>query len=422
LLTLVLLAPSQDSGGSSVDGRASMTVAADVLPSKDVSELRPQLGAVMTASPSEWFSLQLDAAVDLLLARRGTTVKDAQVRVRDVWAEARGSAVDVRGGYGRLVWGRLDEISPSDVINPLDAAKFLFEGRSEARLAVPFVRTRVFPSDAVTVEAVLVPRFRRGTFDLLDEETSPFNLVNDLVLPAGATVEEGRRHEEPPPVWDSWDALSGGGRVQITVGRVDLAASAFRGFDAFGPLEFRTAFAPSGGSSSPTVVGELVEVHPRFTMYAADFETVSGSWAWRGEVAVFPERTFSAVSFPGLVKGRSVDAGIGFDRQAGPLRVFGSVVVHREEADRDPRIERTDLSLIGSVDRAFRQEQLRARAFAVVNPDDQSAFIRGLFLWKLHDRAGLELSAGTFLGTSDDTIGRFEQRDFAVARLRYDFR
>jgi hypothetical protein len=405
-----------------VDVRASATVAADVLPSRDASELRPQVAGALTASPSGWFTLRLDAAVEALLARRGTTIKDAQVRVRDVWAEARGSAVEVRGGYGRLVWGRLDEISPSDVINPLDAAKFLFEGRSEARLAVPFVRTRVFPSDAVTIEAVVLPRFRRGTFDLLDEETSPFNLVNDLVLPADTAFEEGRRHEEPPAAWDASDALSGGGRVQVTVGRVDIAASAFRGFDAFGPIEFRTALVPSGSPLSPTVVGQLVEMHPRFTMYAADFETVSGPWAWRGEVAVFPERTLSAVSFPGLVTGRSFDAGIGFDRQAGALRFFGSVVAHRESADRDPRLERTDLNLVGSIDRAFRQERLRARAFAVVNPDDRSAFVRGLFLWKLHDRLGLELSGGAFLGTSDDTIGRFEERDFAVARLRYDFR
>ena len=61
--------------------------------------------------------------------------------------ENRGTApvcVDRTGGVGsgftRVVWGRLDEIQPTDVINPLDVSRFFFEGRAEARLPVALVR------------------------------------------------------------------------------------------------------------------------------------------------------------------------------------------------------------------------------------------------------------------------------------------
>ena len=51
------------------------------------------------------------------------------------------------------IWGRLDEVQPSDVINPVDAARFLIDGRAAARLAVPFVRGRFFAS-GVTISPV----------------------------------------------------------------------------------------------------------------------------------------------------------------------------------------------------------------------------------------------------------------------------
>jgi hypothetical protein len=259
---------------------------------------------------------------------------------------------------------------------------------------------------------------------LLDEDTSPFNLTRDLVLPAGVVSAPGRLHLESaaPGQFTDLDenAPSGGGRVLMTVGRVDVALATYRGFDAFGPILFQPLAA--GETPEPTVVGRLIELHPRFVMYSADFETVSGPWAWRGEAAYFPERTFAATTFAGTVPGTSFATGVGFDRTAGPLRVFGSFLMRRESAPLDGDAERTDYSLIASVDRAFNQERMTARGFVVTNPDDRSGFIRGIFLWKLRDHVAVEASGGVFYGSSDDVVGRFHGRDFVAGKLRVDLR
>ena len=60
--------------------------------------------------------------------------------------------------------------------------RYLFEGRNEARLPVPLVRARWLRSEALTVEGVWVPLFRRARFDFLDEDSSPFNLLTDRDL------------------------------------------------------------------------------------------------------------------------------------------------------------------------------------------------------------------------------------------------
>ena len=102
-------------------------------------------------------------------------------------------------------------------------------------------------------------------------------------------------------------------------------------------------------------------------------------------------------------------------------RVFGSVIVQHQWSEEDPGVDRTNVSLVGSIERSFARDRGLARVFAVVNPADESAFVRGLAIWRVRDNVSVEGSAGAFLGSSDDAIGRFENRDFAFGRLAYYF-
>jgi hypothetical protein len=202
------------------------------------------------------------------------------------------------------------------------------------------------------------------------------------------------------------------------VGRFDVAGSVYRGFDTFGIFSFEPEPADSPG---PAVVGTLVERYPRFTMLAADFETVTGDWAWRGEVAAFVDKRLAAGTSPDGVDGQAFEAGFGLDRRAGTYRVFGSIVARREWSGHDPAVNRTHVNLVGSIERSFGRDRYRARGFAVVNPGDGAAFVRGVFSWSVRDNVALEASAAAFLGTSDDALGRFQERDFLFGRLRYWF-
>jgi hypothetical protein len=426
--------PSQPAGppssGKALTIAGHVVLSGDALPAMDAAEFRPQL---MLDARGGWaeerFRYRVQAIFEALLrlrpasaghvADRGTRVTDAIAAVRDAWIETSGTRAELRAGYGRLIWGRLDEIQPSDVINPLDVSRFLFDGRSEARLPVAFVRGRVFAREDLTIEGVLAPVFERGRFDELDEPSSPFNLFRDVDLPAlpgsfdaaGSPTLDVRR-VEPDPTWSN---MSGGARVSTTIGRVDMAGAVYRGFDTFGLITLEGA-APA---LTPPVQLTLVERFPRFTMIAGDFETVRGEWALRGEAALFVDRRLADLSRPDGIPGRSVDAGVGFDRRSGDYRLFGSAIVHREWSSDGTDAAKTDVNLVGSIERPLARDRYFLRGFAVVNPADGSAFVRGLFVWKIRDDVSVEGSAAAFLGTSDDMIGRFQDRDFLLARLRY---
>jgi hypothetical protein len=386
---LVLLAASAAGAQQGIDGYVStlFSVMPDVAapPGRQaVTELRARVFVEGLWNPTETWHLRAGVFGDGLVADReplGATGTSAAAVLdpADAYVELRRPGFDVRAGMSRIVWGRLDEFQPTDVVNPVDLSRFIFEGRSEARLPVALVRGRIhLPRDSVA-EAIVVPVFRGGTFDQLEEETSPFRLS-----PAGPI---DRR--EPVATWRN---IQGGARFTSTAGRVDWGVSAWRGFEHF-----------------PTYVSFDVGVFPRFTMIGADFETVSGPWGLRGELAWFDSAT-----------PRSFEGGIGADRRAGNYRVALNAVVSRGDD--------TDVTFVGWGERTFARETRSIRLLGVYDPSDQTTFVRGIGSWNVRDNVSVELSAGWL--TSDDAgpprsgtdvLALLSRRDFLYTRLKFHF-
>ena len=410
-------------------GHAS--VFADYFPNRqDTAEVRARLFAEEKLELSPAIRVTASGFVEGLLARRPVTalpfgepetetVRDVLFRVQDANVELTSRRFDLLAGFARMAWGRLDEIQPTDVINPLDVSRFFFEGRAEARLPVVLVRGRMFFSDTTSLEGIYVPFFREGRFDQLDEASSPFRpepLAGGLVVclavgcPTLPPVIETR---EPSVRASNGQA---GARFASTVGRVDWSVSAFRGFEAF-PLYEVTG--TTGPANSLLITGR----HPRSTMIGADFETATGEWGLRGEIAAFVEDSFQSPALE-VVSGSSIDAGAGVDRKAGSFTISGTVLLHHETPDTPLSLDesgRTDVSLVFSADRTFARERFRIRAFGVANTVEGTGFARTIGMTEVRDNVALEASVGWFFGAGDDLAGRFADSDFVYVRLKYYF-
>ncbi len=447
---LLLACPA--TGAGQVNGHVSLLV--DDFPdisaqggNQHVTEARLRLFAEHKRDVGEHLKLNLSGYIDGLFANRGAlgarTARDVVVRPADLYAEVVTRRFEIRAGASRLVWGRLDEFQPTDVVNPIDLARFLLEGRSEARLSVGLVRGRIFLPASTTLELVVVPAFRAGRFDQLDEPTSPFNLTLTAMTNVGVDVTEAAAALRQPTVIRyepsaSWQNMQGGGRVTSTAGRVDWGVSAYRGLKSF-PIVTVTPI-PDPRSPIPDPDLTIVETFPRFTMIGGDFETVRGPWGVRGEVAAFVDDELQSTRAARGVSGKSFQGGIGVDRRAGDYRVAANVLVsHRaaeESADSQQpaatggvssgsesrsELERTDLMLVGAVDRSFARETRTLRVFTVYDPTDETMFVRVIAAVSLHDNVWLEGSGGLFAGSSLDTIGRLTRRDFVYGRLKVFF-
>jgi hypothetical protein len=119
----------------SISLTGSLSAIIDALPNVPQSDvvaelrLRAIVDAQMEAKP--WLRFRFAGVADRL-AERGGSARDTAVDALEAWVEASGARADMRAGVGRLAWGRLDEVQPTDVINPIDVARFLLEGRSRS--------------------------------------------------------------------------------------------------------------------------------------------------------------------------------------------------------------------------------------------------------------------------------------------------
>jgi hypothetical protein len=422
----MLVAAAPHAAAQGLDGYISLTgdafpaVRQESGPRSAFSELRARLFAERALDLGEHWRVTLAGFAEGLVADRGRpdTITDLAIEAQEAYLEGRWPHADLRVGLSRVVWGRLDEVQPTDVINALDLTRFFFEGRSEARRAVPIVRARWLPTERLAVEGVYVPWFRRGRFDELDDESSAFNLTPSTTCAAGSPppcVALPRVSNEPSRAIEN---AQGGLRLNVTSGQVDWALSAYRGFE---PLPLFEIVGPPLPDTLPTVI----ERFPRFTMLGGDFETVRGEWGVRGEIAAYVERSLQAIDQPQVVDGRSVEGGVGIDRSAGPYRISGNVIVGRRwqtaasmSSTAAPVIDESDVNLVASIDRTFARETRRLRAFGVYNPGEDSVFARLIATFSLRDNVSLEASGGLFVGDGDDVLSRFASRDFVYVRLK----
>lgn len=374
-------------------------------------ELRTRLSADWRRT-SDRLTLRAAGWVDGLVAdRTGTRRQAAALQPQDITATLRLPALDLTAGIGQVVWGKLDEVQPTDVVNPLDVSRYFLDGRAEARRSVAMVRARGYLPSGVTADLVYVPVFRSGTFDLLQPATSPFSLApRDTCVPGAGCVPVVVRDQTPST---RWRHAQGGGRISATVGRVDVAVMGWRGFESL-----PTYAAALPGPAAVTLLG----VHPRTTVIGADAETVRGAWGLRAEAAWHLDDTFQAIDRVAAVEGRSVEAGVGVDRRAGDYRVsMSALVIERRARTAAAAIDTRDVQLVSALDRSFAAETRRVRVFAVYNPRDDSAFVRGTASWSPRDGAWIEASAGWLTGRSTDTLSRLADRDFLLLRLTVGF-
>jgi hypothetical protein len=432
LVAVVMIVSTAPAFAQTSSTSGSVTIAGDLFPNRDnTTELRSRVFVEELLDPSPQVRLTLSGFAEGLVARRPTTdtprgeqVNAAAAGVLDASVTWKTKHADLLAGFARMSWGRLDELQPTDVVNPLDASRFFFESRSEARLPVGLVRVRAYLSDNTTIEGVYVPFFRRGRFDQLDEPTSPFNLepalardqVACLAIGCPAVLPVAVNRHQPAATLNNGQ---GGARFNTTSGKVDWSVSAYRGLEPFG---LATAGLPLAGAAAlPVNI-----TYPRFTMLGGDFETVRGQWGVRGEVAAFVEDSFQGSLR--IVSGASIDAGVGVDRQAGAYRISGTALVHRETYDEpllatsnDALSGRSNLSLIVAADRTFARERYRLRTFGVYTPDESNAFLRAIGVANLRDNLALEGSVGWFAGEGQNLIGTFANSDFLYARVKYYF-
>jgi hypothetical protein len=182
--------------------------------------------------------------------------------LREGYVEIARERWELRAGRQIIVWGRADEINPTDVVTPKNFLLLLPEGIAGYRFGANALRLDAFLPAAVRATAAWVPVFVPSDIPLTE-------------LPAGA-----RLAERLPAV--TFENGSAGLRLDRSGQRIDAALAYFYGFNLLPEVRVeRTAIDPATGA--PLV--DVALAHARQHMVGADFASTRGRWGYRGEAA-----------------------------------------------------------------------------------------------------------------------------------------
>jgi hypothetical protein len=392
--------------------------------------------------------------------------RDVFVSFEEAYVDLAFRRFELRVGKQKVSWGRLDEIQPTDNLNPEDLSEFLFRPELERKIGIPAIKLSTF-LEAYTAELVWAPFFTAYRFpNRRDRWFPPLLTVPGRVdTPLGSVPIRVRYPDvrEPPLTLASSDV---GMRIQRAFGEAETSLSVFHGWDKTSTFGTRGAatVVPTGMPGSPVAPSIDLDIVPklhRITVLGGDLAVPIWVLALRAEAAWIHGRFFPVLigeqlgrdpRLVGVVRdtatrvlesGRAetvalplaaaelernaVQYGVGFDytvsdgisrRLTGghDWLARGFILVQLIETvmfDHDaPFIADQVEHLLGlTLRQTFRDDRLLAEVKVAYNPNHGDFFVWPQLAYKLMPNLHVLFEARVLGGSATQTIGQYRKYD-----------
>ncbi|MGQ9505959.1 MAG: DUF1302 family protein [Thermogutta sp.] len=347
--------------------------------------------------------------------------------------------MELRLGKQIVRWGKADQLSPVDVLNPEDLREGVTWDLEDRKIPVWMGRMRAFRGP-FGLEGVLVPFFEPHDVNLFGTDWAIFGHLTSTVAAdprVPVMLKEALKsfevHRREPS--QTLKNLQWGGRLTTETHGWDLAVSTFHGFDPMVhimrfPLE---NIHVNGSFSNESVenalmtgvfTGPELEVrHRRTRMIGFDFETTLKNIGLRGEAAYFSARSLltdelTSTSFPAFF------GVVGMDH-AGPNDWYANLQLAYQriggDTDRILYFEKDNVSINGELSKRWLRGDLEARLRYLIMLTDGSSYWNPSLIYHRFRPLSFTLGLNLFAGPADTFLGHFRKNDQATVSARYDF-
>lgn len=314
-------------------------------PLRHGSNLHVQSLASLTGALGAGWELRLGARVDGHFQAGGAESVDmAELEYDENWLRFRGQAWRLTAGTQRIIWGRTDELSPTDRLSTRDFTRLILDDLPDRRRTNPALRVEWF-GENFSLDAVYLPVFREAVLpdpgSIWFPVDSQRGAIAGLKLPPGlASSLRGASLRN-----EASGAGGGGLRLKRFGEALDYAITVQR-------VRNPEPYFVSGGLDGGSVV--LDTVYPRTWVVGGDLGVALASWTLRFEGAWLSDMPYTGNDLR-LRTGDALDWVLGAEVFPGDrdlrltLQVAGT---HRLDAD--PAIDRKNiLGLTGELEGPF---------------------------------------------------------------------
>ncbi len=222
------------------------------------------------------------------------------IDVDEAYVDFFADKIEARVGIQKFSWGRLDEVNPTDNINPEDYSQGTINDELERKIGIPAVKVSAF-SDLANVELAWIPRYVPYRLPQPDEKWYPNPLKSPDFIESNGTVgliPTTSRHDDLSMPGGGLEHSESAVRISKYISGWDVSASYYHGYDVM-PItdvypDLTITFVDLLSLDYSLALDLTYKpVVRKMNVYGFDFTTTLGSFTVRGEAAYYDGKRYN---------------------------------------------------------------------------------------------------------------------------------
>jgi len=369
--------------------------------------------------------------------------RDVDVTLEDVFIEFTAGNHVFSAGQETITWGKLDDDSLIDIINPQDYKLLFLLDKQERKLPAVMFRYD-YNFDSSQIEALVMPVFESSKFRFFGNDWALFGHLKALTATSSASaaakaVVQAVRVEDNDQLYDkSFKNMQFGLRFRSRMRDIDYDFYYMNIYHRLPTLREKTPagnilkhflYEPTTNNLANLLAAApsnqdltLVREHPRIHVMGLAMETVLGQCGIRAEAAVFLDKPYLRRDFSYLTKD-SLSFGFALDHTTADnlyvkLGFREDIVFSYEDLFAQ---ELYTHSITSRISKEFLRGKLVCSIDSSYNISRNDCLVNPKLTYKFNN--GIDVSVGAFVmeGDSTTTYGRYSDKDLLYFEAIFRF-
>jgi Protein of unknown function (DUF1302) len=386
-------------------------------------------------------TVDLETRYNAFLAEK--TDQDVDTELKDAFIEYTKDRHVLSVGRQTVTWGKRDDDSIFDIINPQDY-KLLFLLSKQERKLPAFMFRYDYNLDESQIEAIFMPVFRASNYRYFGSDWALFGqmkkIINDQPISAAAkSLISGIRVEDNDQLYDeSFENAQMGLRFRSRIREIDYDIYYMNIYSSLPTLQEKTAngnivkqflYEPtnnnlgnllSSGASGQDLI--LIRQHSRVHAIGFDLETIVAECGIRAEAGIFLDKPYLRRNYSYVTKD-TFSAGLTVDHTTEnnfymSLGIQEDVILSYEDLYFNEHYTHT---LTMRLSKDFFRGKLLCSFNASYNASRGDRMFNPKITYKFNN--GIDVSIGAFVleGDTSTTYGRYSDKDLVYLEAVFRF-
>ena len=405
-----------------------------------LSRLQGRMGAEWEKEldPESLLELHAAIALDRIFYDSDEADEETDVKLHETYLQFNRPDWDVSFGKQRVRWGKSDQFSPVDSINPQDFRQFVTVDLEERALPSWLLRNRWY-GDSIGLETIIQPWFKKSEIDYFDSDWAIYrnlrqSIIDNPSAPAGLKDYTRNIRVNAHKPNKSLENVSAAARFTWQTEQTDFAVSYHYGWETLPTI---TSFPVkninySGGRNidlgqllaDAVFTNERVQArYKRQRTIGFEWETALDPIGFRGELAYIDNVAFLSSDLTSVRKAVTpLVSGIDYTSATEwYFNLQGSWYHIHDYTGEILYFEEDTVSVFGEINKPVWRGNLEFSTKYNYTLTDKSSYLQPSVTLKYFRNLECEIGAMFFNGDEDTLMGSYDHADQVYGTIKYSF-